>query len=328
MSTLSEFNVINQYFKPSAISHSGVIQGIGDDAAVLTIPVDKQLVISVDTLVADVHFFADADPFDIGYKSLAVNLSDLAAMGAQPAWATLSLTLPEINEHWLTKFSQGFFSLLEQYQMQLIGGDTTRGPLSITVQVHGFVPNGSVLLRSGAKVGDKIFVTGTLGDAAAALHLLKVNKKPMADTLLQRLYQPTPRIEVGQLLRDIASSAIDISDGLVADLRHILNASQVGANLYIDKLPLSKELLAIPTLLLGLQPNLQMAWDYALSGGDDYELCFTVPAKKIPDFLAVTWQSDCLCTEIGEITDSKDLRLIHADGAIYQLKQEGYQHFR
>lgn len=215
----------------------------------------------------------DIDPADLGYKSLAVNLSDLAAMGADPAWVSLALTLPEINEPWLERFSDSLFEQLDYYGMQLIGGDTTRGPLSITFTINGLVPAGRALLRSGARIGDWIYVTGTLGDSAAGLAILQdrltVADEDERNMLVQRHLRPHPRVLQGQALRDLASSAIDISDGVISDLGHILKASDCGANLYLDDLPLSA------CLTNNTTPDQALQW--ALSGGEDYELCFTVP---------------------------------------------------
>lgn len=319
MAVLTEFDLIKTYFKHSDNKRADVIVGLGDDAAILKIPENQQLVVSIDTLVSGVHFFSDANPYDIGYKSLAVNLSDLAAMGAEPAWVTLALTLPEANPTWLAEFSRGFFSLIEKYQLQLIGGDTTRGLLSITVQVHGFVPSGKALLRSGAKPGDKIYVSGSLGDAGYALQLLKAAKSNISLTLLQRLLQPEPRLELGLLLRDVASAAIDVSDGLIADLGHILTNSQVGATVWVDELPLSSSLLS--------HMNLESALPYALAAGDDYELCFCVSPEYEKQVQQIAVQANCTCTCVGVIEVNLGLRLLHNDYSSYQLVQHGFQHF-
>ena len=294
--------------------------GIGDDGAVVRVPPGVELVLTSDTLVAGVHFSEDIPPEDLGYKALAVNLSDLAAMGARPAWATMALTLPQADEAWLAAFAQGFFELAQRFSVALIGGDLTRGPLSITVQMHGFVPEGRALRRSGAQAGHYIYVTGTLGDAALAL---TPRLAELTDTyrpyLLGRLYRPSPRISEGLILRAIASSAIDISDGLIADLGHILETSHVGAVLEVDRLPLSTALQKIKDKKYG--------WELALTGGDDYELCFTLP----PEHQAVleSKRSDFACTVscIGRIEAERGLRCIEHDGTPYLPQGAGYRHF-
>ena len=286
---MKEFELINKYLNKRAGKRKDVIQGIGDDCAVLQVATNCELVISTDSIIAGVHFLADAPAYDIGYQALAVNLSDLAAMGAKPCWATLALTLPKINESWLNAFCDGFFSLLEQYSMQLIGGDTTRGPLAITVHVYGFIPPGKALFRSGAKTGDFIYVTGNLGAG-----------------LSQR---PIPRIQEGLVLRDIATSAIDISDGLAADLGHILQQSNAGATINIDDIPISDEL----KKAVGKDKAQQLA----LAAGDDYELCFTVPKDK---------EFKLKCTKIGVIEQQPGLRIQDQKGNLIKLKQKGYEH--
>lgn len=321
--SISEFDLIQSFFNRAKHNRSDVIQGIGDDAAILQVPVGQQLVVSTDTLVAGQHFCENAAPADIAYKSLAVNLSDLAAMGAKPAWILLALTLPTADECWLKKFTQGFFPLLERFQCQLVGGDITKGPLSVTVQALGFVPPGKALRRSGAQPGDSIYVTGTLGDAGLALAYLQ-NKIAFPFTQAQvtflenRLYRPEPRIAVGLALRDMASSAIDISDGLAADLSHILSASQVGATIEMAKLPFSDSL---RTLVF------EKACQFALSAGDDYELCFTVPKTGE---IALQHNLDaigCFYTHIGFINKDSSLLLKREDGSVFILKQTGFQHF-
>jgi thiamine-monophosphate kinase len=317
---LGEFDLIHRYFERPIEQRQDVIVGIGDDGAVVRVPPGMELVLTSDTLVAGVHFSEDIPPEDLGYRALAVNLSDLAAMGARPAWATMALTLPQAEEAWLAAFAQGFFELAQRFSVALIGGDLTRGPLSITVQMHGFVPEGRALRRSGAQAGHYIYVTGTLGDAALAL---TPRLAELTDTyrpyLLGRLYRPSPRISEGMILRAIASSAIDISDGLVADLGHILEASHVGAVLEVDRLPLSTALQKIKDKKYG--------WELALTGGDDYELCFTLP----PEHQAVleSKRSDFACTVscIGRIEVERGLRCIEHDGTPYIPQGAGYRHF-
>lgn len=317
---LSEFEIIQRFFHRGAISRQDVALGIGDDGAVVRVADGRDLVISTDMLISGVHFPADAEPDDIGFRSLAVNLSDLAAMGAEPAWATLVLSLPEAREPWLSAFARGFFSLADEASVQLIGGDITRGPLTITVSVYGSVPRGEALLRSGARPGDRIFVTGTLGDAAAALEP-DLGTAPAIHTqvLRQRLLRPTPRFIVGVGLRGMASSAIDISDGLASDLGHIIEASGVGARIEVALLPLSEPLCH---LLMR-----QRAWKLALTGGDDYELCFTAPPRHGALVAGLAHSSDCAITQIGVIESERGLRWITPDGGLLPIARPGYRHF-
>ena len=319
----SEFSLIDRYFSVQRVRRADVALGIGDDGALLLPPGDQQLVVTLDALVADVHFFADADPEGIGHKALAVNLSDLAAMGATPAWATLALVLPRADEAWLARFCRGLFALAERHGMQLVGGDTTRGPTTvITLQAHGFVPPGSALRRDGAKPGDGIYVTGTPGDAGLAL-AVAYGKTTVAaahrDYLQARLERPQPRIAQGLALRGIASAAIDISDGLAQDLGHILERSGVGARLEVDRLPLSPALLA--------SSDRRAALAVALSGGDDYELCFTAPPERVARLESAALGWDCRCTRIGAITAEPGLRLVGAESSAFHLERLGYDHF-
>jgi len=317
---LSEFEIIQRFFHRGAISRQDVTLGIGDDGAVVRVADGYDLIISTDMLISGVHFPADAEPNDIGFRALAVNLSDLAAMGAEPAWATLVLSLPEASEPWLSAFARGFFSLADAVSVQLIGGDITRGPLTITVSVYGSVPRGEALLRSGARAGDRIFVTGTLGDAAAALEP-DLNTAPGTHTqvVTRRLLHPMPRFIVGIGLRGVASSAIDISDGLASDLGHIAEASGVGARIEVASLPLSEP--------LGRLLMRQRAWELALSGGDDYELCFTAPARHEELVASLAHSSDCAITQIGVIESELGLRWIMPDGSLLAIARPGYRHF-
>lgn len=317
---MNEFELIKRFFAAQPIARDDVTLGVGDDAALLQPPVGMQLVVTSDLLVSGVHFFPHADPAALGHKSLAVNLSDLAAMGADPAWFTLSLSLPAVDVDWLQAFCNGMYALARRYNVQLVGGDTTRGPLSIGITAHGFVPAGQALLRSGAKPGDRIYVTGVLGDAALAL-AQEQGKLNLAgndrDAVGERLARPTPRVEVGRALRGIAGSAIDISDGLLADLGHILEQSNVGAQLRLAAIPLSKT-------YRSLLP--QVGWDAALAGGDDYELCVTVPPARAgldasrPEFA-------CGLTYVGDIVAGRELEVLDASGKRYQPKAVGYDHF-
>jgi thiamine-monophosphate kinase len=311
---ISEFDIIARYFTPASVGRDDVLVGVGDDGAVLQVPAGSALVVSTDTLVQDVHFSDDDPPGDIGYKALAVNLSDLAAMAAQPAWASLALTLPRADEGWIADFARGFFDLAEAHAAALVGGDLTRGPLTVTVGVYGFVPAGLSLRRSGARPGDEIFVTGTLGDAALALAGLPSPHRAYLETRLRR---PTPRVAEGLSVRGLASSGIDISDGLAADLDHLLTQSGCGATVYLERLPLSPALRALD------DPDRRRA--LALAGGDDYELCFTVPPQQRP-MLESRWRGAPM-TSIGRIEASPGLRWICADGSAYHPPREGYRHF-
>lgn len=318
-----EFSLIARYFDRVKSRRLDVETGIGDDCALLNIPEKKTLAISTDTLVAGNHFLPDIDPADLAYKALAVNLSDLAAMGAEPAWLTLALTLPDVDEAWLESFSDSLFMQLNYYDMQLIGGDTTRGPLSMTLGIHGFVPPGRALKRSGAKPGDWIYVTGTPGDSAAGLAILQerlnVESAADADYLLARHLRPMPRILHGQALRDLASSAIDLSDGLISDLGHILKASGCGARLDLDAMPLSD------AMLRQVAPEQALRW--ALAGGEDYELCFTVPELNRGALDVAIGQLGARFTCIGQICAEADgLQLLQA-GKPVTLDLKGYDHF-
>lgn len=321
--SLNEFDLIQRFFNPPTKHRKDVILGIGDDAAILQVPFDQQLIVSTDTLVSGRHFPENTSPADIGYKALAVNLSDLAAMGAEPAWVLLALTLPNSNEEWLRKFTEGFFPLLQNFQLQLVGGDITQGPLTITFQALGFVPPGKALSRVGAKVGDRIYVTGTLGDAGLALE--SMNKENSFDlsssqffSVMQRLNRPVPRVEIGYALRDIASSAVDISDGLAADLSHILSMNQVGALLQLEKLPLSDSLQTLPS---------EKAWQLALSSGDDYELCFTVPESNERKLQLHLSALSTPYTCIGSIKKQPGLILLDKNESVFKMDKLGFQHF-
>ena len=317
----TEFEIIRRYFTRQQSQRDDVIVGIGDDAAVLQVPSGSELVVCIDTLVAAVHFPEATPAAAIGHKALAVNLSDLAAMGATPAWVTLSLTLPDSDPIWLEDFSQAFFCLADRYGVELVGGDTTRGPLSVTVQAHGFVPGGRALRRQGARPGDRIYVTGTLGDAGLALQL-----GDQADPALrQRLDYPEPRITAGQLLREYASAAIDISDGLLADLGHLLETDDAGAAVNIDALPRSAVFTSAMQQPGLMQPDLFYA--LPLSAGDDYELCFTVPAQSCEEMELALSNRTIDCTAIGVIEQQPGIRCHKANGDEYQAATEGYQHF-
>lgn len=308
---LGEFDLIRRYFAVRPLRRAENQLGIGDDCALMTVPHGQQLAITTDTMVENVHFFADVDPEALGHKLLAVNLSDLAAMGAEPLAVTLALTLPKIDEDWLQAFARGFLTLAERFNVDLIGGDTTAGPLTLSVQAMGLVPNGKALKRSGAQVGDRIYVSGPLGDAGLALKM-RLGQWPLASKLpLLRLERPMPQVELGVALRDIATACIDISDGLASDLGHILRLSGVGAVVNWQALPLSDELVDY------IQTS--QDWRMPLIAGDDYQLCFTVPANfagSLPD------ASRC----IGFIEAEAGLRVDY-QGRALQFEAKGYEHF-
>jgi len=317
----SEFDIIRHYFT-SKQSRADVILGIGDDAAILKVPEQHELVQSVDTLVAGVHFPLETSPQDIGYKALAVNLSDIAAMGAEPAWFTLAISLPEANETWLKAFSEGLSSLAKEYNVQLVGGDTTNGPLTISITINGFVATGKALTRHSAKVGDKIYVSGMLGDAALALMQWQgqciVQNESLA-YLRERLNRPTARVELGLLLRDYASSCIDISDGLLADLGHITERSSVGATINFEDIPRSE------AFNLNLTDE-ALITPLVLAGGDDYELCFTIPLHKQSEFKTLIKEKNISVICIGEIEETLGVRCIN-NNKLVDIKDMGYQHF-
>jgi thiamine-monophosphate kinase len=317
----TEFDIIRHYFMRQDSNRSDVITGIGDDAAVLQVPAGMELVVCMDTLVEGVHFPRSTAAAAVGHKALAVNLSDLAAMGAEPAWATLSLTLPEPDTAWLTDFSQAFFKLADQYHVQLVGGDTTQGPLAITVQAHGLVPAGRALLRQGAQAGDHIYVTGTLGDAGLALLLAGTGQHE----LQQRLDYPTARLAAGQALRGVASAAIDVSDGLLADLGHLLEMARLGAAVSIDDLPRSDAF--TETVTHCGTDDRGLFHELPLAAGDDYELCFTVPEAALQQLEAARPLFACACTRIGKVEKQAGIRCYTTAGKLYEPATDGYRHF-
>jgi thiamine-monophosphate kinase len=318
---MNEFDLIEKYFKNS-LSRADVILGSGDDCAIVEVPAGQQLALTTDTLVSGVHFPNDALPFDIGYKVLAVNLSDLAAMGATPAWVAMALTLPDINNAWLRDFANGFFALLSLFDLQLIGGDLTRGPLSITVQALGFLPQGRAVTRSGARVDDLIYVSNTLGDAGLALRFLRGEVNVAAqfqEKILARLNRPEPQVKLGKKLLGLASAAIDISDGLAGDLNHILKKSQVGAIITVDDLPLSPALIQSVTH--------EEAISLALNAGDDYELCFTTAPENAKQIAQLAVETDTALTCIGKVTAAKTFTFKFKNGNLYDGKTAGFTHF-
>ena len=311
---MDEFQLIQRFFAALTSSAEGVRVGIGDDAALLTVGVGQELVVTTDTLVSGRHFPLDTAPYDIGWKSLAVNLSDLAAMGAEPRWFTLALTLEQSDESWLAEFARGLRDLADKHRVALVGGDTTRGPLSITVTAMGQVPLAKALRRNLGRAGDLVCVTGTLGDAALALKL-----GPNAgDSLRGRLDRPEPRITAGLRLRGLATAAIDLSDGLAGDLSHILRASGVGADIDASQLPASPEFLE----RVGESQFSRLALQ--AQGGDDYELCVCLPPGHLTGARAGL---DIALTVIGCLSSEPGLRFVDASGATIAVPPHGYRHF-
>lgn len=307
-----EFQVIREHFQRE-VRDDALLLGIGDDGAVLRPRAGFDQVVVTDTLVHGRHFPAGFASADIGWRALAVNLSDIAAMGASPRFVFLNLTLPRDDADWLRGFARGFFEMAALSGTTLAGGDTTQGPLTVSVTVIGELPPGSAITRAGASPGDLVCVSGTPGDAAAGLALLERNEDA-ARPLVARFRRPTPRLALGETLRGVASAAIDISDGLLADLGHILSASGVGARIALDALPVSSALAAC-------MPD---AREFVLAGGDDYELCFCLPRERLD---AVRDKADCTISVIGEITAERDLRVVTASGEPFAPTRRGYEHF-
>ena len=313
-----EFDLIEVIRARVNVTRSDVALGIGDDAALLDVPAGQQLVACTDALVAGVHFPVGTVPEDIGWKALAVNLSDLAAMGAEPAWALLALTLPDADATFVERFAESFGEFARAHRVALAGGDTTQGPLAITVTALGFVPHDLALTRSGARAGDAVFVTGTLGDAAGALKMLmEVRSAPAA--LLARLHRPEPRVAAGLALRGIANTCIDVSDGLLADLGHVCADSKIGAEIEADALPVSPALAA--------SFDAETCRDLALAGGDDYELCFTAPSARETEIVEALARIGCGATRIGRIVAGSGVRVLDAGGNEIQIAHAGWEHF-
>ncbi|MGR5500801.1 thiamine-phosphate kinase [Vibrio sp. DNB22_10_4] len=317
-----EFSLIDKYFAHKQQNRKDVILAQGDDCAIVAPTAGSHIAISTDTLVAGTHFLADANPAQIAHKALASNISDLVAMGASPAWVSMGISLPEINTAWLERFSNAFFKLADYYGIQLIGGDTTKGPLTITLTVQGTLPEGKALTRHGAQSGDWVYVTGQLGDAKAGLDVILENNISADTSLNQELqrrhFEATPRVLAGIALRDIASAAIDISDGLVADLGHILKRSKVGARLNVAALPISKE-------LLQFVGSRALAQQYALTSGEEYELCFTVPEANRGQLEVALSNTPFTC--IGQLTGTEYIEL-HNDDAPVDWQLDGFDHFK
>lgn len=318
----SEFDLISQYFSRLGGSRDDVLLGVGDDCALLQVPEGMQLAVSIDTLNEGVHFFPGSDPESLGHKVLAVNLSDLAAIGAEPAWATLALTLPAIDDDWLRAFSKGFGRLAEIHKVRLVGGDTTRGKLAATVQVHGFVTPGQALRRDGAEAGQLIGITGSLGDAGLALRLLQRGEETDSAGMRElrlRLDRPTPQLAVGRALSGIAGAAIDISDGLLADLGHICARSGVGADIKLDLLPLSPQVADFV--------RSTGDWRLPVAAGDDYVLCVTVAPDRQGLAESRARQAGSPISWIGEIKAQPGVHCWLPDGSRLTQACVGYDHF-
>jgi thiamine-monophosphate kinase len=318
---LGEFALIDRYFRACGAQRADVVAGVGDDAALLAVPEDAELVAATDTLVAGVHFPQVSPAASIGHRALAVNLSDLAAMGARPAWALLALTLPEVQESWLEEFAAGFGALARAHEVQLVGGDTTRGPLCITVQLMGFAPRGTALRRSGGRPGDSLFVSGTPGDAAAGLALQEGRlRAPVAvhHYLRERFEKPSPRVALGERLREFASACIDVSDGLLADAAKLAQASGTGVEIHYAALPVSAA--------LEQAAGAERAREFALTGGDDYELCFSVAEKNLAAFTQTLPPQRWEYQRIGVLRSAPGAAVLR-DGSVMQFSQSGYQHF-
>ncbi|MCU7555764.1 thiamine-phosphate kinase [Alteromonas sp. ASW11-19] len=319
---MKEFDLIGRYFSEGGHQRKDVVVGIGDDCAVTTVAENQQLAVTTDTLVAGVHFLADAPARSIAHKAVAVNLSDLAAMGAEPAWISLSLSLPELQESWLEEFVSGLYELTQYYSVQLIGGDTVRGPMALTITAQGFIPPGSALQRSQARPGDWLYVTGTLGDAGAGLDILQdklIAQGEERDFLVKRHQYPTPRVAAGTALRRTASACIDVSDGLLADLSHILRQSGCGACVHVDKLPISRALRHVT--------DIEQAYQYALAAGDDYELIFTVSEEQRGNLETSLASTNVKATCIGQLTGHRENIELKLNNQPYRLPAKaGYEH--
>jgi thiamine-monophosphate kinase len=316
-----EFDLIDRFFSDLTINPASVKCGIGDDAAVIDIPSDKELLVSVDTLIEGSHFLPSTKAFDIGYKSLAVNISDIAAMGGEAQWATLALTLPDINDNWLRGFADGFVEVANEFNVSLIGGDTTAGPLSITVQIMGIVAKGKSVRRSTAKSGDLIYVSGSLGAAGLACkNLIDESRQfSVSPDCYDRLQRPRPRAELGPYLCEWASSAIDISDGFAADMGHVLKASNVSAAIRLDEIPICEDVKKLG--------DTDLIWQLALAAGDDYEICFTLPAEDRLAFEQATADINYPLTCIGKIEKGEGIKYLQKNGQELAIRLEGFEHF-
>jgi thiamine-monophosphate kinase len=318
---LSEFDLIDRYFRGCGAKRADVRVGVGDDAAILACPAGADLVAAVDSLVDGVHFPHGSPPASIGHRALAVNLSDLAAMGARPAWALLALTLPEASEAWLSEFAEGMAALARAHDVALVGGDTTSGPLCVTVQVLGHVQRSSALLRSGGSAGDAIFVSGTPGDAAAGLGIEQGKLTATGEAaayLRERFLYPAPRVALGECLRRYASACIDVSDGLLGDAAKLARASGCGVAISYDDVPVSEALVSVV--------GGERAKELALTGGDDYELCFCVRPAHIGRLMAELPPQRWGYTRIGTLREAPGADVLR-DGAVMSFSHSGYDHF-
>lgn len=319
---MNEFEIIDQFLALKSKNRKDVIQGIGDDCALLKLPRGQRLAVSMDTLISGVHFLEDCNAADIAHKAIAVNLSDLAAAGAEPAWITLSLTMPEFNQAWLQEFSQGLKRMVDHFGIQIIGGDTCKGSLSITIQAHGFVPQQVFCRRNTAKAGDLICVTGNLGDAALGLlvaqNKLQTPSNKTKDYLLKKYQTPYPRVAAGIALRNKATAGIDISDGLLADVSHMSQASGVGVLLRWETIPLSDEAKSVA--------NNELLMKSALCGGDDYELCFTINEEELEATQQALEMVGTPCIPIGRMTGKPGVRVLDHEEEV-AISEYGFQHF-
>jgi thiamine-monophosphate kinase len=319
--SLGEFDLIERYFRGCGAKRADVHVGVGDDAAILQCPAGAELVAAVDTLVEGVHFPRGSPPASIGHRALAVNLSDLAAMGARPAWALLALTLPQADESWLSEFAAGMAALARAHDVALVGGDTTSGPLCVTVQVLGHVPRSSALLRSAGRPGDAIFVSGTPGDAAAGLAIEQgrlAAAGAAAVYLRERFLYPAPRLALGECLRRHAGACIDVSDGLLGDAAKLARASGCGVEITYDQVPISEA--------LQRAVGEERARELALTGGDDYELCFSVRPHHVARLLAELPPERWGYARIGTLREAPGADVLR-DGAVMSLSHSGYEHF-
>lgn len=322
---MGEFDLITEYFsKHKQLSRKDIMLSIGDDCAITQIKSGQNIAITTDTLVSGTHFLPTISPTDLAYKSVAVNLSDLAAMGSTPLWASLALTLPNIDNDWLSEFSNSLFHILDHYNVALIGGDTTKGHLSITLTVQGVLEQDQGLFRHKAQVGDLIFVSGNIGDSAAGLDLLlnypENTYSQEEQYLIRQHLHPIPQVELGKLLASYSQCAIDISDGLIADLKHILNRSQCGAEIYIENLPLSSTLVS--------RYGKKQAKHFALTGGEDYQLCFTIAPEKLKTLEKVLMEKGFNCTCIGKITNQvNEIKLLDKGNEVILPQHIGFDHF-
>ncbi|OUS23283.1 thiamine-phosphate kinase [Thalassotalea sp. 42_200_T64] len=318
---MKEFELIKEFFTAQPVSRKDVVMGIGDDCALIRANDHKLIAVTTDTLVAGIHFPLDTPPRAIGHKAVAVNLSDIAAMGAEPSWISVAITLPEVNKDWLSEFTAGMFELTEYFNVQLIGGDTTQGPLSITITAQGTVPEDKALCRSGAKNGDYVFVTGDFGDAGLALaamnNQIELNDSDFA-AVRAKLDYPKPQVLVGNLIRELATSAIDVSDGLLADLGHICRASTLGIHINVEDIPLSKV----------MKDNLAEidAINMALTSGDDYQLIFTVSATNKVGIETAMAHANVEFTCIGQLNPSEEIILFYQKKP-FTVSKVGFEHF-